>query len=233
MKKLYFLFFVLTFSIGAFADNQNRTVPTFNEIDLCIDATVYVEQGDSQSISITASKETLAILITEVKENRLVISVPLANKWARNQNLGNIAILVVVPDISKLYVTGSGAIIGEKELRLPLADLSINGSGKIRLANLISESVISTISGSGDIVITGSEQALELKTSITGTGNIRAGNFPVKNADIRISGSGMAIVDVQDKIEAKIIGAGSIRYYGDPEIKVSGSNTSKITKMER
>lgn len=230
MNKLYFALLLLFFSIEVLADNQERSLPSFNEIDLCIDATVYVEQGDSQKISITASKETLEIITTEVKENRLIISFPFANKWSK-KDPGNIAILIVVPDIAKLYVTGSGAIIGEKELRMPLADLSINGSGKIRLADLVSESVITTISGSGDIVITGSEQALDLKTSIMGTGNIRAGNFPVKTADIKISGSGMAILNVQDKIEAKVIGTGSIRYYGDPEIKTSGSSTAKIKKM--
>ena len=72
-----------------------------------------------------------------------------------------------------------------------------------------------TISGAGDVKLSGSSQTQKVRLS--GAGDYNAQHLKTKYTDARVSGAGSAVVFASEEIEAYASGAGSVKYYGDPE----------------
>ena len=73
---LSILFLASVFVRPAFAEDEERKVPSFSEIALAIPATLYLEQGEKQSVEIVAKSSTLEEIKTEVKGRKLHIRFP-------------------------------------------------------------------------------------------------------------------------------------------------------------
>lgn len=232
MKNRIFFFTLLI--VGIFIANpllakeEVRDLPPFTEIMLKISGKVYLEQGDTQSVKIVASDETLEEIITEVKGRSLNIRFPNTNMF-KKWNPGKIEIYITVPGIDALNVSGSGDIISE-EISSRILDLMVSGSGNIEIENLTSEQVSTTVSGSGNIKISGGGVAKELKSRISGSGNVDASGFEADKVDVQTSGSGSCSVISNGEIKARISGSGNVFYSGNPAIDSSVSGSGKVRK---
>lgn len=229
-KIFFFTFLMVGFLMAntALAKEEIRDLPAFTKIMLKISGKVYLEQGDTQSIKIVASDETLEEIITEVKDRTLNIRFPNTNMF-RNWNPGKIEIYITVPGIDALNVSGSGDIISD-EINSRILDLLVSGSGNIQIGNLKSEQVNATVSGSGNIKINGGGVAKELKSRISGSGNIDASGFEADKVDVQTSGSGNCSVISNGEIKARISGSGNVNYSGNPAIDSSVSGSGKVRK---
>ena len=228
------IFFVTLLLVGILIANpllakeEMRDLPPFTEIMLKISGKVYLEQGNTQSVKIVASDETLEEIITEVKDRTLSIRFPNANMF-KKWNPGKIEIYITVPGIDALNVSGSGDIISE-EISSRIMDLMVSGSGNIEIEKLNSEQVSATVSGSGNIKINKGGVAKELKSRISGSGNIDASGFEATNVEVQTSGSGSCSVISNGEIKARISGSGNIYYSGNPSIDSSVSGSGKVRK---
>ena len=84
--------------------------------------------------------------------------------------------------------------------------------------------VDATITGSGDLTLTGYTKNLE--ASVTGSGDFHGGRLQADNAQTKVTGSGGIVVYAKDNLKAKVTGSGDIEYKGNPEKvdkKVTGS----------
>jgi len=169
--------------------SQKREVSAFTEISLRIGANVHLKQGEPQSVEVKCSESTLAKLITDVSDRKLVIRYP-NDSWFSKWNPGPVDIYVTMPQIDALSISGSGSIFSEGKIESRILDATISGSGDIKLVDLKAEKVSASLSGSGNIHLFGKQNASELKAAISGSGNIKAIEFPVDNVDVKISGSG-------------------------------------------
>ena len=88
-----------------------------------------------------------------------------------------------------------------------------------------------TIAGSGNVEVKdGSANSEEI--NMVGSGDFNGKDFQVEDASSIIAGSGNIDVRASDKLTAKILGSGNIRYYGDPEtIEVDTAGSGNIQKM--
>jgi hypothetical protein len=205
--------------------SSERTLPSFSELNLCISADVILTQGPVQKVDIKASDRLLKLIETEVKDGKLSI------KWSERfvRETEGIKIYITMVDVKSLRVSGSGDIVAENQIATSNIDLSISGSGMIKLGNLKAENIKSAISGSADILVGGASTAQSLDASISGSGNIKAADLPVKNVEISVSGSGNCYIKALETIKARISGSGDIFYSGQATIdaKVSGSGGVK------
>jgi len=231
-KVIYLLFFLLgiCFTNVAIAEKQVREVAPFSEISLRVSGKLYVRQGDSQKIEISAKSSTLEEIITEVRGRTLNIRFKPKNLVITNFDPGKIEIVVTVPEITSLSVSGTGDIIADKSVTSRIIDLAVSGSGNIFMDELNSESVKATISGSGDIEINGGEPVKELSVIIGGSGNMKAGRYEASNVDIKIAGSGNCDVYTNGNLKARIAGSGSVYYRGNPSIDTSVLGSGVIEK---
>lgn len=232
MKSKIFFFTILI--VGFFvakpvmAKEEIREMSPFSKIALRIEAKVYLEQGDKQSVRIVAEDETLEQIITEVKDRTLNIRFPGTNMF-KKWNPGKIEIYISVPGIDELNVSGSGDIISEK-INSRILDLLVSGSGNITIEELTSEQVSTTVSGSGNIKIEDGGVAETFKARISGSGNIDARGFEANNVDTMTSGSGNCSITSNGAIKARISGSGNVYYSGNPAIDSSVSGSGSVKK---
>lgn len=89
----------------------------------------------------------------------------------------------------------------------------IEGSGYIRGA-IESNSIFLQIKGSGNIEVDGIVENGEL--IIDGSGEIRSYDLYLQNCEATIAGSGNLYTHTSSRLDAEIMGSGSIYYKGDP-----------------
>ncbi len=209
---------------------EQRKLSAFTEISLRIGANVHLSQGKDQIVEVKGDEATLNKLITEVKNRKLIIRYPTETIFSSKWNPGKVDLFVTIPQIDGLAVVGSGSITAKDKIESRILDLSLSGSGDIRLENLKAEKVKSLISGSGDLYLTGQQTAAEFNSSLSGSGNVKATGFPANDVDIKISGSGSCWVKPERNLIVRILGSGSVYYKGNPAIDSSILGPGQVKK---
>jgi len=119
-----------------------------------------------------------------------------------------------------------------------------SGSGSIEASRLSYRSVDVGLSGSGDTSLSGSMDAIAVRSSgsgkvrldgegdgasleMSGSSVVDAEGFACDDVRIVISGSGKASVNVRKTLDVTASGSGTVRYRGDARVsaKTSGSGT--------
>ena len=115
-------------------------------------------------------------------------------------------------------------------LTAPTLSATLSGSGKITATAQIAGLTDALMSGSGNIVLSGSTQNLNAK--VTGSGNIKAISYPCQNADIMLSGSGNIEVAPSDTLKGTLSGSGDVRYVGEPIKNVTITGSGNLVKVQ-
>ena len=213
--------FVSAFTLNA--KKQDRNVKDFDKISFSISGDLYVTQGSTYSVQIEASDKDLEKLVTEVDGNTLKIKTK-PGSW----KLKDVKVWVTTPNLSAIYLSGSGNAIAGKTIKSEKMKLSVSGSGDIQFKDLQVSKANVSIAGSGDVELSG-KCTDDLKISVAGSGNVKAADFEADNVEVDISGSGSAKVFAIDKLESDIVGSGSVYYKGKPLIDANtvGSGSTK------
>ena len=181
-------------------------------------------KGNEGNIKIEGEENLLDYIITEVKDNRLIVKVEngvnLRTSWSKG-----IVITIPFEDISQVTLSGSGDVWNKDVITEGNLKVSLAGSGDLNL-KVKAENLDSSISGSGDITIVGNTN--NLKTSVTGSGDFHGFELDANNTEAYVTGSGDVEVVSNSMLTAKVTGSGDIEYKGNPEkedTKVIGSGS--------
>jgi hypothetical protein len=228
MKKVIFLILASLLSIHFVlqAQSEKRNVGAFNAISMGVPGDLYITQGNQVSLEVKGDSDDLEDLITEVRNNTLVIKY---ERTGWNFGRDRITIYVTTPEISGISLGGSGKVISQNSLQSDRLDLSVSGSGKMEL-QVEADEIEASISGSGNMTISG--DADEVQLTISGSGNMDAEELIADKYEVRISGSGRSRIHVGDQLDAKISGSGSVYYKGDPDKVISNvSGSGRVKKL--
>ncbi|MCA0131638.1 head GIN domain-containing protein [Winogradskyella alexanderae] len=176
--------------------------------------------GTEGKITIKGDSNLMEYIITEVKDNKLVVKV---KDKANLKPTKSILITIPYKDISQVSLAGSGDIYNEGIIKAKDFDVALAGSGDVIL-NISATSTQSSLAGSGDIELKGN--STNLKTSVAGSGDFDGSRLESINVDASVSGSGDVSVVCNGKLKARVSGSGDITYSGKPtskDTKVSGS----------
>lgn len=128
----------------------------------------------------------------------------------------------------ELNSTEMKIVVNTEELK----SISTYGSGDSIINNINTASFSSETYGSGDVTLQGKTNKLVIK--IAGSGDVNAKNLNAEAVEASIYGSGDVITNATKKISAAIYGAGSIKYYGNPQkIHQSISGSGEIRSIEK
>ena len=245
---IYFFVIGLFLALPAFSQKETRTVPSFHSVSFGIPGTLYLKQGDVQSLELEGDKDDLNEIETEVVNGQLRIKVG-NHQWFNWNFRNDVAVYITAPNLDEVSLGGSGKIVGNSKIKSDHMRLSVSGSGNMELEVVSDEltldvsgsgkmdlalnagSVDQHISGSGGITLSGNAGKAAL--DISGSGKLDATGMDAGSYDITISGSGRASISVRDAITANISGSGTVYYKGSPDrviSKVSGSG--KVKKMD-
>ena len=222
-KLTALLFLLLSFSsFGCAIEGSGkvitelRNLPAFTGIDLRNTANVYVSQGEIQEIKIEAEDNIVPLLLTEIKNDELIIYCKDDIHTKRVIN-----IYITVKNLCLMELSGSGSMVARSQFNCDHMNIRLSGSGDIK-ANVIAKSLKATLSGSGNMELAGSSAESDLR--ISGSGDMNAQLMKSFTSSISISGSGNSKVDVANDLTVNISGSGNVFYLSEP-----GHMQSRIT----
>lgn len=225
---LSILFTSLTFAQKNIKGNGNiitieRTTSDYDRIKCAGFMDFILVKGKEGQITIEGDENLLEYIITEVKNNKLIVKTKNSiNLKPTHRN----SIIITIPfqDISSASLSGSGDLINKDKITATNFDVALSGSGDV-VIDLSATSVKGAISGSGDLTITGSTNNLEAKVS--GSGDFHGSDLEANNTEVYVAGSGDAKVVSNKTLKARVAGSGDIVYIGHPTVdsKVSGSGS--------
>jgi hypothetical protein len=208
---------------SGFVRTENRTVPSFTNIDVEGSGIVTLSQGIVQSVSVETDDNIMGLVKTEVVGGVLHLGFVPGTSVGRMTRL---SFRITAPRIDGIVISGSGDVHAAAPLRTSALGLEIRGSGSID-ASVEADTVRATIGGSGGINVNG--HTGDLSVTINGSGSLQARDLASLTADIRVNGSGGADVTVRDTIAITISGSGNVSYGGGAKatVRSSGSGTAR------
>jgi len=249
------LFFLPSLACGSFTTdavvgsgeviNQTIDVSNFDRVTLEGFGNVFIEQGQTESLSVQTDENILPLLDIRVRGKELVLGVKEGFDVTPSHG---IVFNLTVRSLDQLTLSGSGAfevgpvettdmtvsLLGSGDINitaLTAEDLSIdlNGSGNIVIKDIDVKTVDTSLLGSGDISLEGKTDTQ--KVSVAGSGTILAGDLETTAGDVSIPGSGNITVWISDELAIQVNGSGDIRYYGQPIIDQSGSGSGDLISL--
>jgi hypothetical protein len=225
--------------------NQEIDVRDFNSVVLEGFGDVYLEQGQTESLSIQTDDNLISVLDIKVIGKELRIGTkPGINVGPSESIIYNL----IVKDLKRVSLAGSGNIYAEP-LKTNDLNISLTGSGNIQLKSVNASDLSIDLSGSGNITLV-DVNAIRLETSLKGSGDIklagkvesqrltfggsgnyRAGDLETNRTDISIPGSADVTVWVNQELIVRISGSGDIQYYGKPIVDQNVSGPGHITSL--
>ena len=176
-------------------------------------------------VEITAQQNILNIIETNLVNDELVI------KFRNNVSVRsheNIVVNLSSPVVKALRISGSGNFIVPDSIHSDNMNLTLSGSGNMKLEKLEAASIDVNISGSGNITVSdGTTNTAKLR--ISGSGNIALIKVaPPPLVTTTTSGSGEMHVNASENLDVTISGSGSVFYTGNPIINTHISGSGKV-----
>jgi hypothetical protein len=138
-------------------------------------------------------------------------------------------IKISAPAFQSLSVAGSGSTTLNDKLASESFNLTMSGSGTVRIPKLSVQQFTSTLSGSGKFIVGGNAETMHL--TLSGSGIIETNLLTAGDVNAIISGSGQIFCKPSGDLNATISGSGNIRYRGKPrnvQTAINGSGTVEV-----
>ncbi|NRA93872.1 MAG: DUF2807 domain-containing protein [Psychroserpens sp.] len=180
--------------------------------------------GTEGKITLNGESNLLDYIITEVKDNNLIIKVKNNVNLRPSTNKG-IKITIPFKDIDEVSLAGSGDLWNEDVIKSDDLSVALAGSGDVVL-DIQTTSVEGNVAGSGDLTLRGNTDNLE--ANVAGSGDFHGFKLQSNHTKVAVAGSGDAKVVSNESLYARVAGSGDIEYRGNPskeDTKVSGSGS--------
>jgi hypothetical protein len=254
MKKLTFiasaiLTMVMFSATVAAQKTEVRNLSRFSKINFAVPGNLNIRIGSEFKVALEGDEDLLAEIETGISNDRLTIRIKEDRRprnWWANFNNKKVTVNITMPAIAGLSVSGSGTAEIFDSFTTNSFDLSVSGSGRLIINDMLSEKLNCSVTGSGNIAIN-NMSGEELNCRVTGSGNITVrgnGSFnkadisitgsgryngeliKLETANITVTGSGSCNCNVANSLEARATGSGNITYLGNPpriDTRVTGS----------
>jgi hypothetical protein len=127
-------------------------------------------------------------------------------------------------------ITTSGAWdVTSTSIQTGTLNIDISGSGKVIINALTADKLETTVSGSGELDLTG--EVKQQSIIISGSGKYLAGDLNTQDSTVRISGSGNVTIWASETLAAHVSGSGDVSYYGSPQVSFEQSGSGNIHSL--
>ena len=235
MKKiLNFLLTIISISSTAqqtIINDKNaevRNVSGFNAIKISGAMEVYLSQGSTEAVAVSASEDKYRDQIkTEVVNGTLKIYYD-GNHISWNKDKMKLKAYVSVKNLNALESSGASQFMISGTLDFETLGLKLSGaselSGTLKITNLRLD-----LSGASDVKINGNVKNLNIEAS--GASDVKAYDLTAESCSVKLSGASDVKITVNSEITAHASGASSVKYKGNAVLKESHtSGASSISK---
>jgi len=245
LKVLLLVVFVLTSGGSVFATPDSLStiephISNFDKLKIAGPVDIQIVQGTTESLKITAPTEVIDRITVEVTGGVLKIHNKHDNwgkselSWYGEKSVWQkrhyrIKAYLTVNMLKSISVSGSGTAKFADGIKADHMSLRLRGSGSME-GKIDTRSLVTTISGSGNIKLSGNASNSRLKVS--GSGVFNAPELITSNSNVHVSGSGDAKINANDSITAGISGSGSVNYTGAVKnISTTKSGSGSISRF--
>ena len=207
----------------------SRDVSDFDQVVLSGVGTLYITLGEEESFKIEAEENLLPYIETQVRSNRLEIGLSRERWNTAIQPTDPINYYLTVQELEGLELSGAGNIEVE-EIDAPGLRVVASGAGNILIGKLITDKFEAVVSGAGSCRIFDGEVNFQ-DLRISGAGGYQAGDLKSQTTTIDISGLGGAKVWAEEALRVTISGAGSVDFYGSPDISQEVNGLGNINAL--
>jgi len=204
---------------------ETRSVAAFTSVGFALPGTLVIEQQEGTSVRVEADDNLLDHIVTEVRDGALRVG---PAEGVRLRPSGPLRVFVTTPILTSIESAGSGSVEAPN-FRVGDLSVSLAGSGSARLPNLEAELLKVSAAGSGDVHVSG--KARRQVISLAGSGGVDAQDLESESVEASIAGSGSALVHVRDRLTANLVGAGTVRYRGDPQVSSSTVGRGRVERL--
>ena len=202
--------------------SEERSIIEFDEIELDGSASVFLEQGAKTKLTVVVDSNLQQYVITKVSGMKLEVYEDKCLK-----ELTRYEIHITTPALTKLYVSGSVKVKGDKIIKTDNLYIKVKSSGDVSLG-VDTEDLETIAKGSGNIQLFG--RAADFDINLDGAGAIDAFALIAKNVDADVDGAGTCKINVSEKFKGDVGGSGKIYYKGNPkkvQTDISGTGSIK------
>lgn len=227
MRKLSTFIILAIISTLAIAQErvEVRDVTGFTEIDVSEGIKVELTYGGKEYVEVTADKEYIDLVVTEVLGNELTIYMKGVN-W--NGKSRKVLVKIIAPKIESLEASSGASIESQNVIESDELEMSTGSGASLKIAFKSATASCEASSGSS-AKLKGSTNFFDVEASSGASINAESVEAVKVKADV--SSGGSVFVNVKDEIHAEASSGGTIKYNGNPQIvdieKSSGGSVRK------
>lgn len=205
---------------------ESRDVEGFNQVVFDGYGNLTVEQGDTYSLELSGTQSVLDQVTTKVSGDRLYIDFSTGPRiWLFNIGEQRLDIKLTVPELTELEVNGAGDVTMDS-IKGDKLEYRLSGAGKLSARDIEVRDLTIKMSGAGAAEVGGKATVQDI--SISGAGSYDARDLESRDAVVEMSGAGQAIVWATGTLDITASGAGSVEYYGNPDVTSNVSGAGSI-----
>jgi len=209
-----------------------QDLAAFRRIEVSGAADVVLQKGNTEHVSIETPTRGLRIR-AEVRGSTLSITTRDNRRWWSSLfgrgGSRTARITVTYRNLEALVLSGA-VKINAAGLETPELRVSANGGSSVHLEGLKTQSL--RVEGSGALKAELAGEATEQRVAISGAAEYNAERLASAQANVSVSGVGHVVVRVEKALTASISGAGTIEYYGNPDVKEHISGVGRVKRRE-
>ena len=196
----------------------------FTAVDIGSAFQVEITQSSSYGVIITADERIFDKINVNKTGNTLIIST--------EPNIITASLLkaeITMPDLVELVLSGAskGTIQGFSSSEPFIVELS--GASNLQMQDINIGDFDAKLSGASTLTAEGSGN--DLVSIVDGASNLDLTDFPVDSSDLIVSGASQATVNMDGTLDAKVSGASTVYYIGEPTMgDIDISDSSSINK---
>lgn len=188
---------------------QSMEDAPFHGLSLSCNCSVILKQSDDWSISFE-DKGKFSSLNGHVQNGTYYLTGG-HKGWADDDD---IKVTISTPKLSRIETSGTSSLESDGTFRTESIDLHLSGATEVELDLDVSQLQVS-LGGAAELELSGT--ANQAKYSINGAGELEAYDLKSSDVALDISGAGDAEVYVSKSLDARVLGAGDVRYKGHPQ----------------
>lgn len=235
MKKFINLLVILVITLGLPAMSSNddaitgngkvvkkdRTISSFNAIDVSGGIEVIFDQGNAVKMQIEADENLIENIITKVEDGVLKIYPEKGVKNAKEMN-----VYLTFKDVNAIRASGGCEIQSNGKLNFTSLSTELSGGCELKMDMQVSD-LTCKLTGGCEAVLSGS--AKDLTIALTGGSELDASSLKAINCSVEATGACEAHVYAQGKLDISASGASEVTYSGNPTaIAKSSTGASQI-----
>ncbi len=179
---------------------KDVAVQSFSELKASGVFSVYLEQGNSESVKIEADDNFQPLFEVKNEGSKLVIKMEDDINIKTKKGSKGMKVYITFKSLKSMELSTVGNVSSEKKLSFDNLDIKNNSVGSINL-NLSAKTINLKNESVGTVMLSGSADEAKIKNN--GVGSLKAYDFVVQKMDITNEGIGGAEVNAEKELKVK------------------------------